>query len=112
MKTLHSLTVAALACSLALGSAAEAKWTPVRSNHVWDDIQDLERDVNRADERDTISEREAAGIRAQIADIKATYHRWNANGLTPNEANTLENRIKAQRNRLGNERNDADSHRG
>lgn len=91
---------------------ALADATPVRSAAVWNAITALEADVNRADARDTISEREAAGIRAQINAIKDTYHRWNRNGLTPGEATALNNRIQAQRNRLQNERHDPDHHRG
>lgn len=106
------LTVLALAALPLTLSVAEARNTPVRSTEVWAAIEALEADVNRADARDTISEREAAGIRAQISDIKQTYRRWNANGLTAGEASALNNRIEAQRHRLHNERQDDDHHRG
>jgi hypothetical protein len=106
------LTLALFAAAMLTASPALAKGTPVRSTEVWAEIQSLEADVDRADTRDTISEREAAGIRAQLADIKQQYHRWNANGLTPSEASALRNRISAQRNRLHNERQDHDHHRG
>ena len=53
------LLAAALAAGLTMSVAAEAKPTPVRSGEVWHDIVQLENDVNRADARDTISEREA-----------------------------------------------------
>jgi hypothetical protein len=106
------LTFALFAAALLTASPALAKGTPVRSTEVWAEIQNLEADVNRADARDTISEREAAGIRAQIADIKQSYHRWNRNGLTSGEASALRNRISAQRIRLQNERHDDDHHRG
>jgi len=110
---MKAIRLAAIAALLPLAIAnAQAKPTPVRSAEVWAEIQNLEADVNRADARDTISEREAAGIRAQIADIKQTYRRWNGNGLTSGEAAALRNRISAQRNRLQNERHDDDHHRG
>lgn len=112
MKRLTLSTLAALAgASLLLASPAEAKRTPVRSNAVWSHILNLEADVNRADNRDTISEREAAGMRVQIAELKADYNRLNRNGLTPAQASTLENRIATLRGRLKNERRDADKHR-
>lgn len=111
MKTARAIAFTLAAAALA-ATPAWGKATPVRSTEVWASIQALEADVNRADARDTISEREAAGIRAQIADIKQTYHRWNANGLTPGEASALKNRIEAQRHRLHNERQDSDHHRG
>jgi hypothetical protein len=113
MITKQVLGIALFAAALSAGAAPTlAKVTPVRSTEVWAEIQNLEADVNRADARDTISEREAAGIRAQIADIKQQYGRWNANGLTPGEAAALRDRIAAQRNRLHNERQDHDHHRG
>lgn len=108
---MHKVLPFAIAFALA-ATPALADPTPVRSAAVWNAITELEADVNRADARDTISEREAAGIRAQIDAIKDTYQRWNRNGLTPGEANTLTNRIQAQRNRLQNERSDPDHHRG
>jgi hypothetical protein len=110
MKSPFVLTAAL--CALALAAPLAAKPTPVRSAEVWEDILELGRDVNRADTRDTISEREAAGMRAQIADLKKQYHRHNANGLTPGEAGAIESRIRTLRNRLGNERHDRDHHRG
>lgn len=106
-----ALLAAALAASSIAGPAL-ADPTPVRSAAVWNAITELEADVNRADANDTISEREAAGIRAQIDGIKRDFNRWNGNGLTPGEANALTNRVHAQRNRLQNERHDPDHHRG
>jgi hypothetical protein len=106
----HLLIAAAMLAAMATPLAA--KPTPVRSSAVWQDITQLEQDVNRADNRDTISEREAAGMRNQIADIKRDYHRMNANGLSAGEANGLENRIQNLRKRLHNERGDRDHHRG
>jgi hypothetical protein len=108
--TTLACTFALLATSLA--APLSAKSTPIRSSEVWEDIIELEQDVNRADARDTISEREAAGLRSEIADLKGQYRRFNSNGLSPGEAQTLENRIKALRTRLGNEREDRDHHRG
>lgn len=110
----HEIRFALLAAALLAGSPTPvwSKSTPVRSTAVWAEITELEADVNRADARDTISEREAAGIRDQIAEIKQQYRRLNANGLTPGEAAALRSRILAQRNRLHNERQDHDHHRG
>lgn len=105
--------VTLFALGLALAAAPlSAKPTPVRSSEVWNDIVQLEQDVNRADARDTISEREAAGIRSEIADLKSDYYRLNRNGLTAGEANSLENRIHRLRERLHNERDDRDHHKG
>ncbi len=113
MKKLSRIAYAALAGAAMLAALpAAARPTPIRSNHVWNDIVQLERDVNRADARDTISEREAAGLRAQIAELKADYNRLKRNGLSPANARALENRIHQLRARLGNEKHDPDNHRG
>ena len=106
------LLAAALAAGLTMSVAAEAKPTPVRSGEVWHDIVQLENDVNRADARDTISEREAAGLRKEMRELKALYRRYNANVLSPAEASTIERRIEKLRHRLRNERHDRDHHRG
>lgn len=110
MKLRTLALIAALAALPAVPLAA--KPTPIRSTAVWNDIEQLERDVNLADQRDTISEREAAGMRAQIADLKKQYHNKNAGGLTPGEANALQSRIGELRQRLNKERRDPDHHRG
>ena len=108
------LRLIALTAALAALSATPlaAKPTPIRSSEVWHDIDELERDVNQADTRDTISEREAAGMRAQITDLKKQFHKKNVGGLTPGEAASLETRIHSLRERLRNERHDPDHHRG
>ncbi len=104
---------AVLALSAALLAAPVlANPTPVRSGEVWRDIEALAADVDRADARDTISEREAAGLRGEIGELKAQYRRYNANGLSPAEARTLEGRINRLRTRLGNERRDPGNRQG
>lgn len=108
---MRKLAVIAIGAAL-LAAPLSAKPSPVRSSAVWHQIVALEQDVNRADARDTISEREAAGMRAEIGDIKRDYGRKNANGLSQGEANALEARIHRLRQRLQNERHDPDHHRG
>lgn len=108
--TLSSLTMLAMVAALA-AAPVDARRTPVRSVNVWENIVELERDVNQADNRDTISEREAAGLRAQIAELKADYNRLNRNGMGPAEAGKLQSRINQLRARLKNERRDPDHHR-
>jgi septal ring factor EnvC (AmiA/AmiB activator) len=104
--------IAAALFAAGLSAPAVASPAPARASHVWHQIEELEHDVNRTDRRDNISEREAAGLRAQIADLKRQYRRMNANGLTKGEVDALEKRIRNLRARLGNERHDRDQHRG
>lgn len=113
MKSQSALTgIVTIMLALSLALPASARPTPSRSAHVWQDIEQLDRDIARADTRDTISEREAAGLREEVRELRAQYRRWNANGLTPAEARVLEDRIHRIRARLGNERHDPDRHQG
>jgi septal ring factor EnvC (AmiA/AmiB activator) len=111
MKPCTALIAAAL-FAMGLSAPAIASPTPARADHIWNQIEELQHDVNHTDNRDRISEREAAGLRAQIADLKRQYHRMNANGLTKGEVDALDRRIRNLRSRLGNERQDRDHHRG
>lgn len=113
MKPQSALTgMVTIALALSLALPATARPTPSRSAHVWRDIEQLDRDIARADTRDTISEREAAGLREEVRELRAQYRRLNVGGLSPAEARTLEDRVHRLRARLGNERHDPDHHQG
>lgn len=86
--------------------------TPIRAEAVRDDINRLDADIDRADHNDTISEREAADLRRRVADLRNQFHRFNANGLTVAETNTLLGRANYIRDRLRMERFDWDRHAG
>ena len=106
------ILLATLAACLAMPAAVSARPTPIRNNAVHDSIALLEADINRADNNDTISEREAANLRDQLRGLRADYQRMNNNGLTAGETRSLENRIANIRSRLRSERRDVDRHRG
>jgi hypothetical protein len=86
--------------------------TPVRADIVRDDINRLDADIDQADARDTISEREASDLRKRLRKLRDQFHRYNANGLTLSELNTLEARANYIRSRLRMERYDWDHHAG
>jgi hypothetical protein len=75
------------------------------------EITQLERQVSRNDNRDRISEREAAGLRRDVAQLRWTYRSYARNGLSSSEVRTLQNRIQNIRHRLQNERHDRDGRR-
>jgi hypothetical protein len=125
MNKLLSIAAAALvSASLALPAEAHvgarphrhphgsAGWTPIRADIVRDGINDLEADINRADNNDTISEREAADLRSRLRSLRDQFQRLNRNGLTRGEVTALENRTNYIRNRLRMERIDWDGHAG
>ena len=105
------LTIATTAASLAVAIPAEAA-TPVRAQAIRNQIDELDRRIDRNDSRDNISEREAAGLRNQLDELQDLFRRYNSNGLSISEMNTLEDRIRRLRARLGNERRDPGGRRG
>lgn len=85
-------------------NAAQA--APVRATALWQRIVELERDVNRAEARKTISHREAAALRGDVAKLKQQYRRYKANGISPSEARTLDSGIERVRARLVRQKRD------
>lgn len=86
--------------------------TPIRADVIRDDINRLDADIDRADGNDTISEREAADLRARLRGLRDQFHRFNSNGLSIAEMNTLQGRANYIRERLKMERFDWDRHAG
>lgn len=74
-------------------------------------IDELQRMVNRNDRRERISEREAAGLRRDVAHLRETYRAMNRDGLSVRESRLLTQRINAVRERLRYERFDRDDRR-
>jgi hypothetical protein len=124
MKTISILAALLAAASLAAPAQAHvgarphrhphgaAGWKPVRAEIVRDGINNLEADINRADNNDTISEREAADLRARLSSLRSEFQNLNRNGLTRGEVTTLESRTNYIRSRLNMERVDWDGHAG
>ncbi|MFM6932353.1 MAG: hypothetical protein ACKOUT_08940 [Novosphingobium sp.] len=80
-------------------------------NGIEREIAQLERQVNRGDNRDRISEREAAGLRRDVAQLRWTYRSYARDGLSSREVRTLQDKIQRIRARLQNERHDRDGRR-
>lgn len=74
-------------------------------------IDDLQRMVQRNDRRERISEREAAGLRRDVAQLRETYRAMNRDGLSVRESRFLTQRINEIRDRLHHERFDRDGRR-
>lgn len=82
-----------------------------RTNAIRQQITQLERRIERNDNRDRISEREATRLRRDIRDLRQQFRTYSRNGLTQSEFRTLERRIDQIRARLHMERNDRDGRR-
>ena len=101
-----ALTLAVLLTAAGLSAPAAAGSTPLRSHVVRGDIRQLERAIDRADYRDTISEREAARLEYRTADLRHDFRHQNANGLTRAETIKLERRAQNIRTDLRRDRQD------
>lgn len=74
-------------------------------------IEQLEQRVQRVDARERISEREAAGLRRAVYNLRQQYRDYARNGLTQREAQVLRSRIQQVHERLHDERRDRDGRR-
>ena len=81
------------------------------ANAIWTQIDQLQRRVARNDNRDRISEREAAGLRNAVYQLRMQFRDYNRNGLTQREARYLQDRINQVRSRLQYERQDNNGRR-
>lgn len=81
------------------------------ANAIWTQIEQLQRRVARTDGRDRISEREAAGLRNAVYQLRTQFRDYNRNGLNQRESQYLQQRINQIRERLRYERRDDDGRR-
>jgi hypothetical protein len=87
---------------------APGYWTPERSNSIRNQIWDLDRAVDRATQRGTISRRESFGLRRDVENLRGQFRMFNRNGLSFDEVRILQGRVNAIRARLRMERLDWD----
>lgn len=124
MRKLTKIIVPALAAVAALGTAGAASaqpwrdngpgWhhgTPARADAIRSQIDELQQRINRNDNRDRISEREAWGLRRDVRDLRDQFRAFNRDGLNDREFRTLQVRIDRIKARLHVERNDRDGRR-
>ena len=81
------------------------------ANAIWTQIEQLQRRISRTDGRDRISEREAAGLRNAVYQLRQQFRDYNRNGLNQRESQYLQQRINQIRERLRYERRDDDGRR-
>lgn len=124
MTKFAKLIAPALVAALGIGAAtpAMAQWnnnradaaryTPVRNHDVRSDIDQLDRQIARAEARRTISSREARGLQRDANQVKRLYAQYARNGLTAREAQALKIRVDRIQFALRAERRDRDGRRG
>ncbi|SMF61335.1 hypothetical protein [Allosphingosinicella indica] len=105
--------VAASATFTAIPAAAQP-WRPAPAVHrqIQNDINQLERRIDRSAQRGVISRREAVSLRRDALDLQRTYNRYARNGLDRSEVRDLEYRINRVHAKLRYERRDWDGRRG
>lgn len=121
MSKFTKIAAPALIAALAFGATVPAQAQHNRhyghNNGYYDgrgierEIMQLERQVARSDNRDRISEREAAGLRRDVAQLRWTYRSYARNGLSSGEVRNLQDRIQRIRHKLQYERHDRDGRR-
>ncbi|PSJ39026.1 hypothetical protein [Allosphingosinicella deserti] len=109
------LFVAAVAVAGAAAPAAAAPaWRaqPGAQRQIQNDINQLDRQIARAVQKRTVSQREATGLRRQAISLQRTYNQFSRNGLDRREVAQLESRVNSLHERLKLERRDWDGRRG
>jgi len=114
MLLLAAATVAAGAAPASAQSRGSHGWRPQPTvqRQIQNDINQLDRQISRAVQRRTISQREAGGLRREAAQLQRNYNRFTRNGLDRSEVASLESGVNRLHYRLRLERRDWDGRRG
>lgn len=105
--------IGAAVAAASIQPASAQSWRPnaSASQEIRQDVNQLERQISRAQERRTISRREAANLQRQAVNLRQVYRRYSANGLSRREVSALERQINEIRARLNLGRRDWDGRR-
>jgi len=79
---------------------APGYWTPQRTNSIRNEIWQLDRAVDRAERRRTITRREARQLDRQVRGLRVQYNRYARNGLTLWEVRALSRDVNQVRRQL------------
>lgn len=96
----------------AVAAPASALQYGPRAQQVQQQIGQLHSQIVRAQQRGTISRREANGLRRQATIVQRNYRLFSRNGLNRSEVATLHNQVQQIRRNLRVERRDYDRRRG
>jgi len=119
------ISAAAAVSALAFASPAAAQYYPAQPygnaygynnyGHVRSlqaRVDNLQREINRLDKRDVLSEREAGSLREQSRQIERQLRYSSRNGLNANEANSIERRLARLEQRISYEVRDGNRYAG
>ena len=109
MRTLI-VSLAAAASALAVAAPAQAQWAPQGHAYGYNNyghvrslqarIDNVQRQIKRADARNIISDREADRLKQQARDLENRLRYSARNGLHPREAQNIEQRLARIEQRL------------
>ena len=119
------ISTAAAVSALAFAAPAAAQYYPAQPNgyaygynnagHVRSlqaRVDNLQREINRLDKRDVLSEREAKSLREQSKQIERQLRYSSRNGLNPNEANAIGRQLVRLEQRIAHEARDGNRYAG
>ena len=109
MKITSRFILSTLATSLALGvaiPASAAAWE--RPGALRSEIAQLDRQIDRAEARRIISQREAARLSGQVDRLESTFRSYARGGFTRFELASLDSRIEAVKRQLAVQARDDD----
>ena len=109
--------IAAVASALAVATPAAAQYHPAPQGYGYNNnygsvrslqarVDNLQRTINRLDQRNILSEREANSLRNQSRDLERQIYRSARNGLNPRKAQSITYRISRLEQRIGYEARD------
>lgn len=107
-----TVAIAVLAGAAAPASAQAWHVQPGVQRQIQNDINQLDRQISRAVQRKTISQREAGGLRRDALNLQRTYNRFTRGGLDRQEVAQLERQVNRLHQQLRLERRDWDGRRG
>ena len=110
-KLLLSLLAGALVATAVPATAQTWRPRENATSEIRQDIDQLEKRISRAQQRGTISRREAARLRRELAEFRQLYRQYSRNGLSRTEAARLEREANQIRAELRLSRRDWDGRR-
>jgi Spy/CpxP family protein refolding chaperone len=110
---IKSLFLGLTTLTLLAGPALAQNWRPSANvqRQIQGDINQLERQIERSQQRRVISQREGQRLRRDAVQLQRTFNRFSRNGLDRNEVRQLEASVNQVRQQLRLERRDWDGRR-
>ena len=109
---ISAVMAAAAIAGTAPASAQSWRLQPNVQRQIQTDINQLNRQIDRAVQRRAVSRREATGLRRQALSRQRLYNNYRRNGLDRFEVARLESQVNQLHHRLRLERRDWDGRRG